>query len=69
MKTLVGFCKSLKERPSNQRDGQYLVNVLWSYDRDAGNYMHASEGDCFYDDAKILTFWRMLGDYYGDKEG
>jgi hypothetical protein len=45
------------------------VNALWSYDRDAGDYMHASEGDCFYDDAKILTFWRMLGDYYGDKEG
>lgn len=69
MKTLVGFCRSLTQRPPAQRDGQYLINALWGYDRDAGDAIHSTEGDCFYDDSKILEFWKFLGSYYGKKEG
>jgi hypothetical protein len=69
MKTLIGFCRSLTQKPTEQREGQYLVNVLWAYDRDAGDAIHSTQGDCFYDDSKILEFWKFLGSYYGDKEG
>ena len=68
MRTLTGFCTSLKSRPSGQRDGQYLVNALWAYDREAGEKVHGTEADCFYDDTKILSFWKKLGEIYEKKE-
>ena len=47
-------------KPSEQRRGQWLFNVLSEYDPDLANKIRNTECDPFYDDAKIEKLFTYL---------
>lgn len=44
-----------------QRQGQALMNALWTVAPGLYVQVFRTEADCFYDDAKIPAFYRAIG--------